>query len=69
MLFCTEKELEAIQVNIDEVNSKLKDILVLSEFTLGNSDFIFVDDELKFGICIERTEYQYELFIWGMTTN
>ncbi|MEY9867589.1 hypothetical protein ABIE66_002968 [Peribacillus sp. B2I2] len=54
---------------MDDVISKLTDILVFTKFTTGNGDFILVDDEFKFGICIERTEYQYELFIWGMTTN
>jgi lipoate synthase len=60
MLFDTGEELEAIKVNLDDVISKLTDILVFTKFTTGNGDFILVD---------ERTEYQYELFIWGMTTN
>ncbi|MGE6376180.1 YxiF family protein [Peribacillus muralis] len=69
MLFDTGEELEAIKVNFDDVNSILEDILVFTKFTTGYGDFILVDDQLKFGICIERTEYHYELFIWGMTTN
>ncbi|WP_420826593.1 YxiF family protein [Sporosarcina limicola] len=39
----------------------------ITKFTIGYGDFILVADDLKFGICIERTEYQYEFYSWGVT--
>lgn len=57
---------EAVKVNINEVFENLNIILEKTDFLKGRGDFILVDDSLDFGVCIERTEYYYELCMWGI---
>src|SRR5690625_5348979 len=60
VLFFRDEEIEAVQLNINELYNHLNKILDITKFTIGYADFILVSDSLDFGICIERTEYQYE---------
>ena len=57
---------EAVKVNINEVFENLNIILERTRFLNGRGDFILVEDNLSFGICIERTEYYYEFCMWGI---
>jgi len=66
VLFFRDEEIEAVQLNINELYNHLNKILDITKFTIGYADFILVSDSLDFGICIERTEYQYEMYIWGV---
>lgn len=68
VLFFRDEEIEAVKLNINELYNHLTKILEITKFTVGFADFILVSDELDFGICIERTEYQYEMYSWGTET-
>ena len=57
---------ECVKVNIDEVFGNLNIILEKTDFLNGRGDFILVDDDLNYGICILRTEYYYEFCMWGI---
>lgn len=65
LFFFREQEIEAVELYLNELVQKLDEILVISKFESGFGDFMLVDDKLDSGICIERTEYQYELYLWG----
>lgn len=66
LLFFRDHEMEALLVNVEEVFSHLNQLLEHTKFSIGSGDFILVADDFHFGLCIERTEYYYELSIWGM---
>lgn len=66
LLFFREYEIEALLVNVHEVFSHLNEILEQTKFSSGYGDFILVAEDFHFGLCIERTEYYYELSIWGV---
>lgn len=57
---------EAVKVNINEVFENLNIILEKTNFLNGRGDFILVDDNLNYGVCIQRTEYYYEFCMWGI---
>lgn len=57
---------ECVKVSIYEVFENLNFILEKTDFLNGRGDFILVDDGLDYGICILRTEYYYELYMWGI---
>ncbi|AZK44858.1 YxiF family protein [Paenibacillus lentus] len=65
VFFFGEYEIEAVKLNVNEVFMNLENVLDLTRFSKGYGDFILVDENLLFGICIERTEYHYELIKWG----
>jgi hypothetical protein len=67
LLFFRENEIEAVLVNVNEVFSRLNKILELTKFSVGYGDFILVAEDFNFGLCIERTEYFYELSVWGLS--
>ena len=67
LLFFRENEIEAVLVNVNEVFSHLNEVIELTKFSVGYGDFILVAEDFKFGICIERTEYFYELSVWGLS--
>ncbi|WP_405096937.1 hypothetical protein [Oceanobacillus sp. FSL H7-0719] len=67
LLFFRENEIEAVLVNVNEVFSHLNEIIELTKFSVGYGDFILVAEDFNFGICIERTEYFYELSVWGLS--
>ncbi|WP_335872621.1 YxiF family protein [Bacillus sp. 2205SS5-2] len=64
ILFFRDGEIEAVELNMEELYRNLEEILEKVKFTSGYGDFILVSDDLAFGICIERTEYQYEFYSW-----
>ncbi|TYS31042.1 hypothetical protein FZC65_13975 [Bacillus pumilus] len=66
LLFFREYEIEALLVNVHEVFSHSNEILEQTKFSSGYGDFILVAEDFHFGLCIERTEYYYELSIWGV---
>ncbi|MCM3489999.1 hypothetical protein M3689_11830 [Alkalihalophilus marmarensis] len=66
-LFFRGNEIEAVLVNVDEVFSHLHKIIELTKFSVGYGDFILVSENFNFGFCIERTEYYYELSVWGIS--
>lgn len=65
VLFFRELEIEAIELNIQEVLDKIEMILDKTGFLSGSADFILVKSDLTSGICIERNEYYYEISSWG----
>lgn len=67
LLFFRENEIEAVLVNVNEVFSHLNEIIELTKFSVGYGDFILVAEDFNFGLCIERTEYFYELSAWGLS--
>lgn len=66
IFFFSETEIEAIEIKISEIHRELEKIVDMIKFTAGDGDFILVTDDLRFGICIERTEYQYEFYRWSV---
>ncbi|MGA3880071.1 YxiF family protein [Bacillus pumilus] len=66
LLFFRDHEIEALLVDVDEVFSHLNHLLEHTKFSTGYGDFILVSEDFHFGLCIERTEYYYELSIWGV---
>ncbi|MBA4537799.1 hypothetical protein H1Z61_11820 [Bacillus aquiflavi] len=68
LLFFRENEIEAVLVNVNEVFSHLNKIIELTKFSVGYGDFILVAEDFNFGLCIERTEYFYELSVWGLSS-
>jgi hypothetical protein len=67
LLFFRENEIEAVLINVNEVFSNLDKVLELTKFSVGYGDFILVAEDFYFGLCIERTEYFYELSVWGLS--
>lgn len=67
LLFFRENEIEAVLVNVYEVFSHLNKIIELTKFSVGYGDFILVAEDFNFGLCIERTEYFYELSVWELS--
>ncbi|MER3123812.1 hypothetical protein ABQG68_00240 [Bacillus pumilus] len=65
LLFFREHEIEALLVYVHEVFSLLNQLIEQTKFSSGYGDFILVAEDFRFGLCIERTEYYYELSIWG----
>ena len=57
---------ECVKVSMDEVFRNIDIILEKTDFLNGRGDFILVDDDLNYGICILRTEYYYEFCMWGI---
>lgn len=57
---------EAVKIRVNEVFENLNIMLEKIGFLSGKGDFILVDENLDFGVCIERTEYYYELCMWGI---
>ncbi|WP_017352608.1 MULTISPECIES: hypothetical protein [unclassified Clostridium] len=66
LLFYREREIEAVKVPINDVINNINSILEILRFIDGYADFILIDDNFSFGICIERTEYFYEFCSWGI---
>ncbi|MED1110802.1 hypothetical protein [Bacillus pumilus] len=66
LLFFRDHEIEALLVNVGEVFSHLNQLLEQTKFSTGYGDFILAAEDFHFGLCIERTEYFYELSIWGL---
>ncbi|MEE3678736.1 hypothetical protein V2J31_14055 [Bacillus safensis] len=66
IMFFREHEIEALLVNVNEVFSHLSQLLEQTKFSIGYGDFMLVTEDLHFGLCIERTEYFYELSTWGL---
>lgn len=66
LLFFRENEIEAVLVYVNEVFSNLNEIIELTKFSIGYGDFILVAENFNFGLSVERTEYFYELSVWGL---
>ncbi|MBX4262813.1 group-specific protein [Clostridium estertheticum] len=66
LLFYREREIEAMKVHINDVTNNINVILEILKFMDGYADFILIDDNFSFGICVERTEYFYEFCSWGI---
>jgi hypothetical protein len=69
LLFFRENEIEAVLVSVNEVFRYINKIAELTRFSDGYGDFILVAENFNFGLCIERTEYFYELSVWGLQTD
>ncbi|UII58593.1 hypothetical protein LS684_23695 (plasmid) [Cytobacillus spongiae] len=67
LLFFRENEIEAVLVYVNEVFSHLNEIIELTKFSIGYGDFILVAENFNFGLSVERTEYFYELSVWGLS--
>ncbi|GMK38554.1 hypothetical protein PCCS19_16080 [Paenibacillus sp. CCS19] len=64
MLFFTESGIEPVKLTSKDVFNNLDGLGVLTKFSSGYGDFIWVSEDLKSGACVERTEYYYEVSIW-----
>lgn len=58
------RECGAIKIKIKDFFEHLDDIAEFTKFKGGYRDLILVDEDLKYGICIERYEYFNKLAIW-----
>ncbi|WP_456266020.1 MULTISPECIES: YxiF family protein [unclassified Bacillus (in: firmicutes)] len=54
-----------LKVNVNEVFIHLNCLLEQTKFLSGYGHFILAAEDFRFGLCNERTEYFYELIIWG----
>ncbi|MBD8048752.1 MULTISPECIES: YxiF family protein [Clostridium] len=59
-----DRECGAIKIKIKDFFEHLDDIAEFTKFKGGYRDLILVDEDLKYGICIERYEYFNKLAIW-----
>ena len=60
-----DRECGAIRIKVEDFFRCLDDIAEFSKFREGYRDLIFVDENLKYGICIERYEYFNKLAVWN----
>ena len=65
LIFSIGYGLEAVLLEVQDVFDNLETLLDLTEFSSGNGDFMLVAEDFHFGLVIERTEYCYEISIWG----
>lgn len=66
LIFSIGHGLEAVLLEVQDVFDNLEILLDLINFSSGNGDFLLVAEDFQFGIGIERTEYHYEISIWGI---
>lgn len=60
-----DRECGAIKIKVEDFFEHLADIAEFTKFKGGYRDLILVDEDLKYGICIERYEYFNKLVIWN----
>lgn len=60
-----DRECGAIKIKTKDFFEHLEDIAEFTKFKGGYRDLILVDEDLKYGICIERYEYFNKLTIWN----
>lgn len=60
-----DRECGAIKIKVEDFFRCLDDIAEFSKFREGYRDLILVDEDLKYGICIERYEYFNKLAVWN----
>lgn len=65
LLHYEDRECGAIKIKLDDFFEHLDDIAEFSKFKGGYRDLILVDENLKYGICIERYEYFNKLAAWN----
>ncbi|MFJ5964443.1 hypothetical protein [Bacillus sp. NPDC093026] len=66
LIFFREHEIEALLLSVNECFTHLNQLLEQTKFSSGYGDFILVAEDFHFGLCIERTEYFYELSTWRL---
>lgn len=54
----------AIKIFINDFFENIEQLAYFTKFKDGYSDLILVDQELKFGLCVERNEYVNKLTFW-----
>ncbi|WP_434799143.1 YxiF family protein [Terrisporobacter vanillatitrophus] len=64
LLHHEDRECGAIRIKVEDFFKYLGDIAEFSKFKEGYSDLVLVDENLKYGICVERYEYFNKLFVW-----
>lgn len=64
LLHYEDRECGAIRIKVEDFFKYLGDIAEFSKFKEGYSDLVLVDENLKYGICVERYEYFNKLFVW-----
>lgn len=60
-----DRECGAIKIKVEDFFEHLADIAEFTKFKGGYRDLILVDEDLKYGICIERYEYFNKFVIWN----
>lgn len=60
-----DRESGAIKISFNNLFNNLEFFIKFIKFDIGYRDFLFVDKELKFGVCIEKFEYFNKLIIWN----
>lgn len=54
----------AIQIFTNDFFENIEQLAYFTKFKDGYSDLILVDQELKFGLCVERNEYVNKMTFW-----
>lgn len=60
-----DRDCGAIKIKVDDFFKYLEYIAEFSKFKGGYRDLILIDENLKYGICIERYEYFNKLVVWN----
>lgn len=60
-----DRECGAIKIKVEDFFEHLAEIAEFTKFKGGYRDLVIVDEDLKYGICIERYEYFNKLVIWN----
>lgn len=64
LLHYYDRNVGALILTVKEFWHNIDNLLKFIKFYDGYRDLIFVEKNLKFGICIERFEYNNQLVIW-----
>ncbi|MEG0051355.1 MAG: hypothetical protein RR712_04180 [Terrisporobacter sp.] len=64
VLHYEDRECGAIKIKVEDFFKYLDSIAEFCKFKEGYSDLVLVDENLKYGICVERYEYFNKLFVW-----
>ncbi|ARU61610.1 hypothetical protein CBW65_11750 [Tumebacillus avium] len=60
-----EGEIEAVKLEFRALQENFSLLLPLTGFTQGRFDILIVQPQLRFGLCVERGEYEYTFASWG----
>ena len=65
LLHYEDRESGAIKIKVEDFFKYLDYIVEFSRFKDGYRDLIFVDEDLMYGICVEKYEYFNKLIVWN----
>ena len=59
-----DDETGAIRIKVKDFFENLYDISSFTGFSKGCGDLVLINEDLKYGVCIERYEYFNKLVVW-----